>query len=212
MSIVDYAKDRLEWDRTKKRSIKYESSISMEPGEELLRTKMDHVLRIMRWFIDRKFSESGVEFLGGEDEMIQNAMIYLLRWKPKIPVTLSTRCCKAVLWASGREKYMINRRLEARMERKPFAMGICRREKSFDVVDQQDLDEGLWRQCARIVKNDRQHDILMRDFHNEDQTVIAKEQGVTRQMISLLKIKAMEKLQKKRDDLMELNEMFVGVK
>ncbi|TXH50303.1 MAG: hypothetical protein E6Q97_20750 [Desulfurellales bacterium] len=212
MSLDEFIEARKEWDRTKRQSVVYEPTISMEPGEELLRTKLDDVLRIARWFLDRKFSQAGVDFLGGEDEIIQNAMVYLLRWAPKVPVTLSTRVCKSVLWACGREKYRIQRRLEARIERKPFGDSLAVEHRDYRAIDQDDLDAGLWRRCARIVKSDRAHQILMRWYHGEDQTVMAAEQNVTRQMISLLMKRAEMRLKDKASDLVELNELFVGVK
>jgi hypothetical protein len=213
MSILEFVEARKEHDRTKRRSEKCVPSVSMEPGVDLLNAKYDEVVRIMRWFIERRRTRASVAFVGGEEELIQTAMLYLLRWTPKKHCSLATRVCHCVMWAQGKMCYEINRKFEAKHEQVMGRRDRCVVDSEFDRVDREDLDGHFWRRCARIVRNDRQFRILFRWWKDdEDQTVMAEEQNVRRQMISLLMKKAEEKLRDKKAELVELNELFLGVK
>jgi len=208
MSILEFVEARQEHDRTKQKSVKCPPSISMEPGEELLRNKCDEVLRIMRWFIDRKRTRASVAFVGGEDELIQASMLYLLRFRPKTPISLATRVCHCVMWAQGKMIYEINR-FDGKHEIRSNLKKCWVVDSEFDRVDKQDLEQFFWRKCAHIVKSDRQFQILFRWWKLDvDQTVIAEEQGVTRQMISLLMKQAEKKLLAKKSELDEVERLM----
>lgn len=209
MSILEFVEARKEHDRTKRKPMKCQPTVSMEPGVELLNAKYDEVIRIMRWFIDRRRTRASVAFVGGEEELIQTAMLYLLRWTPKVSCSLATRVCHCVMWAQGKMIYEINRKFEA----KHCCVGR-RRDKGvvdseFARVDREDLDGHMWRTCARMIRNDRQFRILFRYWKEDvDQTLMAEEQNVSRQMISLLMKKAEEKLKAKKADLDEVERLM----
>lgn len=205
MSILEFVEAREEHDRTKRKPEKYQPTVSMEPGVELLNAKYDEVVRIMRWFIDRRRTRASVAFVGGEEELIQTAMLYLLRWAPKKHCSLATRVCHCVMWAQGKMCYEINRKFEAKHERVEGRRDKCVVDTEFARVDREDLDGHMWRTCARMVKNDRQFRILFRYWKEDvDQTLMAEEQSVSRQMISLLMKHAEKKLKAKKADLEEV--------
>lgn len=209
MSILEFVEARKEHDRTKRRPEKCQPSVSMEPGVDLLNAKYDEVIRIMRWFIERKRTRASVAFVGGEEEIIQSAMVYLLRWTPKKPCTLTTRVCHCVMWAQGKLAYEIKRRFESRHAcvGRRHDKGVM--HSDFRVVDREDLRQVFWQQCENIVDNERQFQILFRWWrHDIDQTAIAEEQGVSRQMISLLMKHAERKLRRSQWRLAYIADLF----
>lgn len=100
--------------------------------------------------------------------------------------------------------YEINRKFEAKHQQVEARRDKGVVDSEFARVDREDLDGHLWRTCARMVRNDRQFRILFRYWKEDvDQTLMAEEQSVSRQMISLLMKNAEKKLKAKKADLEE---------
>lgn len=204
MSILEFVEARKEHDRTRQKTASFPYKLAMEPGRELLQERYDEVVRIALWFIRHRRSRNAIEGVGGEEELLQQTLLTILRSRPKTPVSLTTRVCHCVIWAHGKMWYEINRKFEAKHERVAGVRDRVIVDTEFARVDREDLDGHMWRTCARMVKNDRQFRILFRYWKEDvDQTLMAEEQNVSRQMISLLMKHAEKKLKAKKADLEE---------
>lgn len=209
MSILEFVEARHEHDRTRKRPVSFPYKVSTEPGRELLQSRYDEVVRIALWFIRHKRTKRSVEGVGGEEELLQQTLLTILQSRPKTPVSLTTRVCHCVIWAQGKMYYEINRKFEAKHERVTGVRDRVIVDSEFNRVDRDDLEQFFWRKCARIVKSDRQFQILFRWWKLDvDQTVIAEEQGVTKQMISLLMKQAEKKIWEKKAELEEIERLM----
>lgn len=209
MSILEFVEARQEHDRTRKKPAAFPYKLSTEPGRELLESRYDEVVRIALWFIRHQRSRNSVEGVGGEEELLQQTLLTILQSRPKTPVSLTTRVCHCVIWAHGKMWYEINRKLEAKHERVAGVRDRVIVDSEFDRVDKQDLEQFFWRTCARTIRNDRRFRILFRWWKEDvDQTVMAEEQGVTRQMISLLMKQAERKILEKKTELEEIERLM----
>lgn len=93
MSILEFVEARKEHDRTRMKTASFPYRLAMEPGRELLQERYDEVVRIALWFIRHRRSRNAIEGVGGEEELLQQTLLTILRSRPKTPVSLTTRVC-----------------------------------------------------------------------------------------------------------------------
>lgn len=147
-------------------------------------------IHLMKWYVSRKLKRQRVmHAAGGWTECRQETMCHMLQHRPKVAVAFSTWVINAWQWRLARLVHKENRQVNTQ-EYDDHAVQ-CSLLSAIEIADTQD---GLWTIVQREL-DERSFRCLRKHCEGMTLEEIAKPEGVTRERVRQIIVKAVRTLQ-----------------
>ena len=160
--------------------------------------------RLMNWWISRKLMRLRlVQFLGGKENVMQEVILNLLKYPPKVEMEFTTRVTHMIHWTTCRMAWKENRRILSIHERQELShVRLQDRDdggKWQQDMEQRDIDAFFWsvffEQCEGNDHLSRMAQCSWRLLQGETLEEIAPTFGVCRERVRQLAVKHLHRVQ-----------------